>query len=132
MKKSACALFFFTCPSHSHVSPAGETSEAGSRKFSFDGMRIIRDDMNHDENATRVHHLHTLLSYNPKYVWNIRQAYTHMNAFITHSENTDEMIQEWRASLLHEERERRQSDRRRSYNPLYREESIKEDFSHAD
>jgi hypothetical protein len=44
LKKRACALFFYTRPGRSHVLRARKTGEAGSRKFSCDGKRIIRDD----------------------------------------------------------------------------------------
>lgn len=59
-----------------------------------------------------------------------------MNAYVTYSENRDEMIRKWRADVVRDEgRERepkKETSRPRSYNPLAREEAIKSDDSHGD
>jgi hypothetical protein len=60
-----------------------------------------------------------------------------MNAYITYSENIDELVRTWRASILHEERlsgivQLKPPRAKKRFNPLAEEEKIKEDASHPD
>lgn len=60
-----------------------------------------------------------------------------MNAYIVYSDNIDELVRQWRASLLRDDSvngliKLKARPERKRFNPLAEEEAIKEDASHPD